>query len=216
MTEAANAAIAGYLRGMTGIRMGIGQKPEGFTYYCAEDYVLDRGEDFESRRLTKHEIEIVANALKRWGHDPQMRECFYNGQMLAIIDSRIRYVEGYAVGRAGIVVHHGWNTINGKVVDLTWRVCDHVHNHDDHCHYCRHRRERYVPKRLKMRNRIWGRWPKGYAYRGVAFETDYIRRRAREESELATLIDDWKNDYPLLREERIGGLPEPITFKESA
>ena len=34
-------------------------------------------------------------------------------------DHDFEYVEGFA--QSIIAVHHAWNTLNGKVVDLTWR-----------------------------------------------------------------------------------------------
>lgn len=85
----------------------------------AADYVLDRGAGFESRALNAEQREYVRSFGNRW----RLKECFYNGQMLADSFERLTYCEGFAFGNSGIPIHHGWAVLDGThVIDLTWRT----------------------------------------------------------------------------------------------
>lgn len=94
------------------------------TYVCFEDYVVDRGQAFTLDPLTSDEQAIVARAYRRTHFRPIPRGCFGNAQRLVLNDATMSlcYAEGYAasVNVVGFPVHHGWATINGKVIDPTW------------------------------------------------------------------------------------------------
>jgi hypothetical protein len=54
-------------------------------------------------------------------HKRRDKECFFNAADLAIAD-RGRYVEGFAVNRLGLAVHHAWITLDGvHAIDVTWQ-----------------------------------------------------------------------------------------------
>ena len=97
---------------------------EGRNYSCIEDFVADRGVSFPSARLTKKETEHLTGVVrlaKKAGCRFRAKECFYNAGTLSLADDsgQIRYCEGFAHVHS-IPVHHGWNLLNGKVIDLTW------------------------------------------------------------------------------------------------
>jgi len=110
------------------------------------DYVLDRGEAFESHPLDAEQRAYVRKLGSHW----RLKECFYNGQVLADRHARLTYCEGYAVSDAGFPVHHGWVVLDGKhVIDVTWRT------------------NLFTPKARRVRGVI----PEGWAYYGVRFLT---------------------------------------------
>jgi hypothetical protein len=102
-------------------------KPESTSYAGAEDYVLDRGTVFDAQTpLTAEEEAYIRDVIAGTRCDFLVRECFGNAQQLVLADMAfgdaiLRYCEGYASGKVGFPVHHGWVTLNGKVIDMTWR-----------------------------------------------------------------------------------------------
>lgn len=118
-----------------------------FTYPGGSaDYVLDRGEAFESHTLDAEQRAYVRKLGSHW----RLKECFYNGQVLADRHARLTYCEGYAVSDLGIPVHHGWVVLDDKhVIDVTWRT------------------NPFTPKARRVRGAI----PEGWAYYGVRFPT---------------------------------------------
>jgi hypothetical protein len=140
----------------------------------------------ESSALDEDEEAIVQSSIDRaakMNHDvTEMKQCFSNAQLLVICDhtDELIYHEGYAVGRS-IVVHHGWVTINGKVVDSTWKLKE-------------------PTSRSLLPEHPVGELPKGYMYFGFAIENeDYIIHRIDHREIVGSLLDDWEGQYPLLR-----------------
>jgi len=91
-------------------------------YRCFEDYVLTHGKTYESCELTKEESDHVKQVLKTPAmSEPRPKMCFFNSQMVVLADRKrkLRYVEGFSLEI--IPIHHGWVTLNGKVVDVTFR-----------------------------------------------------------------------------------------------
>jgi hypothetical protein len=181
-----------YLNAMVTMRKQIGT-PTGFAYGCMEDYVLREGQDFASEPLTDSEMSWLFALIgdSRF----QIKQCYYNSQKVLIHASRfarnpdghdLRYAEGYASGL--IPVLHGWLSLNGKVVDLTMRLRSKL------------RRQSRVGRR-RLQNRVLGEFPSDdRQYRGVTFETDFVLARVVATGMMGTLIDDWQNGYPLLKE----------------
>jgi hypothetical protein len=96
----------------------------------------------------------------------------------------LRYVEGYAMSI--IPVMHGWLTLNGKVVDLTMRL--------------RSRQKRQSPvHQRRLQDRVLGEFPESREYYGVTFDTDHVQREMISSGLARTLIDDWENEWPLLK-----------------
>jgi hypothetical protein len=168
-------------------RLQPGKKPEGWKYLCIEDLVNSEGVDFTSEPLTDEELAIVFDAVDNSRKRFKQRECFYNAQMLVHFDETdtLVYHEGYAFGRAIIAVHHGWASINGKVIDLTWRL------------------EKGRSKG-RLRDRIIGEYPEGYEYLGIPFpDKNLLRQIMVRRGWCGTLLDDWEKQWPLVRGESL-------------
>jgi len=161
--------------------------PEGFAYTCIEDYVLKNGVVMESAELTRDELEYLDATITR-AHElgqqvTEFKQCFANSQMLVLCQPgyELIYHEGYALGRACIPVHHGWVTINGKIVDPTWKL------------------ERPASRSVLPEHPI-GEIPEGHIYVGAPIENvEYIRHRINFREIIGSLLDDWEGDYPLMR-----------------
>lgn len=161
--------------------------PEGFVYSCFEDYVLKNGVVMESAPLTDDELEIIEATIaraERLGHQvTEFKQCFANSQMLVLCQPAddLIYHEGYAMGRAAIPVHHGWVTINGKVIDPTWKL------------------ERPASRSVLPEHPV-GELPEGHIYFGVPFENvEYLEHRISHREIIGSLLDDWEGNYPLMR-----------------
>jgi hypothetical protein len=91
------------------------------------DFLIKEGILFKSVALTKSEQKAVDKLFSRFikmNGVPKHKECYYNAQIALYYDSEniFRYSEGFAIdNKIGIPLSHGFLTINGKVVDLTWR-----------------------------------------------------------------------------------------------
>ena len=71
-------------------------------------------------KFTPEEQKIVTNLRKKL--KPERQQCFANSQSAVYqgFDGVVQYVEGYVARRdLPVEVHHGWLTLNSKVVDLT-------------------------------------------------------------------------------------------------
>ncbi len=174
-----------YMEQMVAFRAQCGGRPEGWGYSCVEDYVLDRGVTLESAPLTPEEEAILWKAVDHCSVRFQQKQCFYNAQLLCLYDysNSLQYMEGYASGNAIIPVHHGWATLNGKVIDLTWRT--EKANHKG-----------------RLGNRIIGTIPEGWEYIGCSFSKEDARARMIESGEIRAFLGDYIAHFPRLSGER--------------
>ena len=159
----------------------------GYQYSCFHDYVLHNGRLLPSQPLTEQERNIVFEAIdRRGGRFPRSR-CFSNSQRV-IFDDRsglCRYAEGYFLGKSFPFLH-AWVTINNKVVDLTLRL--------------------WPRARARLSDRVFGEYPEPvYAYYGIQFETDLVRKYMIRQSKFMSLIDNPEDEWPLIRGERFNG-----------
>jgi len=86
------------------------KQPEGYTYLCMEDFLLDRAQLW------------TPAALPRPVRMGPIKACFFNAHKLAKRHPRTyRYVEGLAY--CGFFpMHHAWVVdAQGRVIDNTWR-----------------------------------------------------------------------------------------------
>jgi hypothetical protein len=168
--------------------------PKGFKYNSIDDFVLDRGKFYrKSAPLTESEWAVLNRALG--SRECREKECYYNAQMLAAFDpsKKLKYVEGYAVQATlqGFPFHHGWVTINGKVIDLTWRA----NASESPTH----------PGRL-LTNRVVGVIPPGWAYFGVQFPTSKIHDLLITGQQGTNIIGDWRGGHKEFKWKRKGAL----------
>lgn len=88
--------------------------------------------------------------------DHELGQCWYNAQALLIdanirAKGRIKYWEGYASTELGLALDHGWCTLDGMILDLTWPL----------------ESDPNVLHKNWTMNRAFGRVPYKWAYFGV-------------------------------------------------
>ena len=151
------------------------QRIEGMAYSGPAAFILEHGKKYESQELTDDETDLLKKVLlikSRW----QKKQCFYNAQCIASASNNtIRYCEGFA-DSLGLPMEHAWNTINGKVIDMTWKM-----NNDD--------------------DPILGVIPEGWEYIGVELPVDLITKMHEVTGKAHPLITDWENGFPLLKKQ---------------
>jgi len=162
--------------------------PKGFHYLHGQDYVLDRGSPFPSLSLTEDELQVVLRAVDacplkrfRFGH------CFHNAQLLAAFDPYqvLIYYEGYAIGPTNDTpVLHGWVSVNHKVVDLTWTTPK-------------------VSRQGRLRTKVLGSIPQGWAYYGAPFPTAALIARMTRIGATGSFLEDDVYGFPLFQEPRL-------------
>lgn len=67
--------------------------------------------------LTNQQKELVKGVAKMVR--PQPKECYHNSQLMVLFEPELKYYEGMIITRIGIPIEHAWNTLEGKVVDVT-------------------------------------------------------------------------------------------------
>jgi hypothetical protein len=143
-------------------------KLPGTKYRHPDQFFKEHGKFFESQPLTAEEEEEVRNSLGNVSRY-QMKECFYNAQVVAQ-RSNLAYVEGYCFSGM-IPIQHAWNSINGKVVDVTLK-----HQNDGKV--------------------IAGIFPQGWEYFGVDFPVREITKMwAEHEMSYPIISYEMKWDY---------------------
>lgn len=97
--------------------------------------------------------------------------CFGNAIALALLRG-LGYVEGYAMGPFGLPIHHAWNVDEeGRLIDVTWSA---IHDEEG---------RRPIPDS---------------AYLGVRFSLGRADEATWHGD--ATVLDDYRRDWPILRE----------------
>ncbi len=79
----------------------------------------------EREQLNKEQRKYIRAALRDLRARPDIHACYRTAQLLAMIDSqhgRVKYQEGFALSIAP--VQHAWNTIDGKLFDLTFDLLE--------------------------------------------------------------------------------------------
>jgi hypothetical protein len=155
--------------------------PAGTIYRGMDDFILRHGRLYTPQELTPAERKIVTAAARRT-KPFKIKECFYNAQKMLRADETdtLVYVEGYATSI--IPIHHGWLTINDKVIDFTMR-------------------ERVDGKTVERRPYgagIFGAWKADREYFGVPIPKERMLAFTADGMG-ASIIDDWQNGWPLLR-----------------
>ena len=148
--------------------------PGDWNYSSFYDYVLDRGKLYPSAELTTDESKFLKPYLRY--HRPKFKGCFSNAQKLVLKDTteQLVYVEGYAYGPAQCFpMHHSWVTLNDKVIDTSWGP-------------------------------VYGKLPETWRYFGASFSREDIAKSCLlRKGELWSIIDDWKNKWPVLQQPRL-------------
>ena len=173
-----------------------------FSYHCVGDYVLDRGKSFESSEpLTEDEFKKVVSAAERSNAKFEPKMCFHNAMTLAMFDDAqsIEYCEGYSVTGLGIPVHHAWNTINGKVIDLTRSLRPEA-------------TDEFLSGKAPqgdLKDRVLGTIPDSWAYFGITFDKGLVRDYMMTNECTGSLIGDSQRGFPLWLIKRMGNSKQP-------
>lgn len=173
-------------------------RPNAEGYVSIQDFVFDRGVQIKSEPLTEAELATLMRAVETAAMDGEgfeQKQCFANAARIVLADPsfELEYWEGIAQGSV-IPCPHAWVCINGKVVDLTWRL--------------REGETRALPEDHEFHDRIVGVIPEGRAYRGIGFDREYLYERVSDTGYYMSLIDDYKAGWPLLKEPRRSPPPE--------
>jgi len=174
--------MRGYLEACVQMRGYVEAKQVTTRYLCFEDFVLKHGREYTSAPLTSDQRKYVLACAKRYGRPFEVKQCFYNSQLLMLFggdnDNRLTYCEGF--GWRFIPCLHGWLVLDGQhVIDTTWRM------------------DKPMGKG-PLANRALGAWNDERAYFGVTFSREYVRRYVLDRKHGGSLIDDFKGNYPLL------------------
>ncbi|MCC5907032.1 MAG: hypothetical protein JJU13_12530 [Balneolaceae bacterium] len=102
---------------------GIDRNKKGYYYSSPFDLIIQEGRIFKSIKLTSNETIFINNVIERYEFN--QGECFYNSQLICAFDktNKIEYWEGFTDSfPVGIPVIHGFNVLNGKVIDVTLKI----------------------------------------------------------------------------------------------
>jgi hypothetical protein len=150
------------------------------------DFCLKEGKISKSQKLTSNELEIVNDAISNLSRSPEERQCFYNAQRLCVADltDNILYEEGYCkINKFPFSILHGWNSINGKLIDITFKTLD--------------------GKLNKEGKYIIGIIPEDFTYLGTPFSKQTILKNWSETGYGQTLLDDPYREFPFLQKKYI-------------
>lgn len=144
--------------------------------------ILEKGEVYGSAELTQRELDFVEAAAGASICQFEAKQCFSNSQlfMLAVRnieddfpDIEASYIEGFfALSDIPIPIHHGWVSVNGKVVDLTLT------------------QDVYDAGIDGLEDRVIGRVPSDFEYIGLPIETVDVLYRIEEHQEAYNFLDD--------------------------
>ena len=182
---ASSGQVEDFLRQMVEMMASSGHKANpGYAYATPYEYFMKNGKKYDSSPLDEKELAILKFAIKGHKLMYKPKECFYNAQRLAQDSSKCRYVEGFLF--AGLIpFEHGWNTINGKVVDFTM-----AHSNGG--------------------KPVLGEIPAGREYFGVEFPTKMVSGLWSRTGYSTPLVSNYGEDFPLLKGK---GNPNPTEKK---
>jgi hypothetical protein len=160
-------------------------------------YVLENGVEMKSAPAPINEDQVRAlQILSQAAQGFAPKQCFHNAQMLVLMDpERFQYHEGYVWlgARSFMPILHAWVVMDKKfVIDVT------LSTRED-------RAERWLrgeELEADLSDRMLGVFPEGWEYIGVPIDNAYVIQKMIEDEETKSLIDNWKDDYPLIPKDR--------------
>lgn len=143
-------------------------------YKSLYDLFLREGRVYDASPYTAAEEKTILQAFKRVGHTPEIRQCFYNSQALAL-SGPLGYAEGYFVATdLPVPLEHAWNTLpSGKAVDVTVRRGEESGTCD--------------PKKLLERAK---RNQRDNAYMGIEFPRELINKTWLKTGQARMLLEE--------------------------
>ena len=163
-------------------------------------HVLAHGEEAVSAPLTEEQSKTASFLGSCFEAKP--KQCFYNAQFLCLLAlsrgellSRLKYVEGYALGGSALAVHHAWVTLDGAVIDLT--LSTKKYSVEELTAYLKNGTP--LPRESDLSDRVLGVIPEGWVYMGVEYDAGEIGREFVQREASFSVLDDWENDWKALR-----------------
>jgi hypothetical protein len=152
---------------------------DGYAFSSLYTYFAMKGDTITTTKVSRDERREIWQQVK--AYSPRSKECFYNAQRMALFNDGFVYFEGFVSAGLGIPIHHGWCvTETGILVDPTLRINSR--------------------KRFSIGNCVIGVPPKGWEYHGRWFDNTIIQKMWTETQNAGSVVDDWHNHWPLLRE----------------
>ena len=145
-----------------------------FYYINAQALLIEEGKIFESQKLSESELVVVQLAKEKAGK-MKKGECYYNAQRMILLDNsdQIEYWEGYTlIDNAAFPIMHGFNVINGKVIDYTLDIDG---------------------------QSILGTFPPTAQYIGIKMKKEWIIPQITSGKPCVSFIDNWAEGWPLLK-----------------
>lgn len=153
-------------------------------YQSAEGFYLAEGQAY-SGALTDDEINFLLEVFKEVSKAWKTKECYGNAALLSWASEGKRhsliYCEGMAMNRL-FPVQHAWVSLNGKPVDVTWRI-----DEDD--------KPTRMPK--KILRRVLANLD-GH-YWGVAVPTEVLTKHIAANEVYCPIVEGVGYSYDLLR-----------------
>lgn len=165
--------ILEYLKGFMELKSRMnGNQLKDFHYQSLEEFFIKHGTFYKSQTMSKEEMDLLKRLIK-YKNKYKPKECFYNAQSIAQENLKILYVEGFLFS-GFFPIQHGWNTLNGKVIDFTM-------------------------KHANGGNPILGIIPNGWEYFGIPLSTLRIFKLWSDHGMSMPLVDNHLTEYELLR-----------------
>ena len=150
-------------------------------YSNVYDFLLKEGSYFDSKTLNKDELyqveEMIYKFIKAHGK-PKKKQCYYNSQMVALMNDSFQYIEGVCLSDVGLPIQHGFLLLNNKVIDLTWT------NDKEEYVIGEHSREYYgIPflitdvRRACLKTLMWNSHLEPYWNNGLLFKNKFVKNK---------------------------------------
>lgn len=143
-----------------------------YFYKSIPDIVVREGEFFANGILDEKELAIINNIYPKIKKSIKKGFCFYNSQIAVLSDKskELRYHEGYIGTDSFFPIHHGWNSLNGKVIDFTLGFKNNV---------------------ITEKNE--------HIYLGIEIDTSFIFDRIVNKSTSTSYLDNMEELFPALK-----------------
>lgn len=171
----------------------------GYLYRSQYHYLLEKAKLYEPRPMTPVERDKVADLCKVMAViRPQVKECYLNAFHAATAGLAHGFVYAEGLGMHIIPVNHAWVDLNGLPIDFTWRDFeDASKDATTLMNRLKSASKKDTPTTLMERVE---RNMRERGYFGFTVPFTYLGRIVRQKNACGSLLDDWENEWPLLRE----------------
>lgn len=120
MKDNEESELFSFLKKLNDMQKSINENNELF-YHNQVDIIVQEGEFFSTEKWNEEEQELIDSLYTQLKNSIKPSECFKNSQLIIICDTsnKIKYHEGYCDANVLMPIFHGWNSLNGKLLDFT-------------------------------------------------------------------------------------------------